>query len=147
MEIIKKMAFRNDGKDALALVIKQEKNINIVEKAIYKIAGDAESSYKELVYDIIMEISSGKKLPEALELLKSGKIGFNHSSFDETRFRQREQDEFIVNPFEVEEGVLKCGKCGKSRTFSYTKQTRSADEPMTTFATCMSCKHKWTYSG
>ena len=59
---------------------------------------------------------------------------------------QNEQNDFIENPFEVEEGVIEC-KCGSKRVFSYSKQTRGADEPMTTFAQCMSCKKSWSYSG
>ncbi|KAI5815506.1 transcription factor S-II, central domain-containing protein [Pyronema omphalodes] len=41
---------------------------------------------------------------------------------------------------------LQCGKCGKKRV-SYTQaQTRSADEPMTTFCTCENCGHMWKFS-
>ena len=138
---------RLDGKDALSLVIKVEKNLNILEKAIYNKTGDDEKAYKELIYEVSSEIAQGVKLQTVLEAIKNSKTGWNHPNFDDARFRQEEQDDFIVNPFEVVEGVLKCGKCGHSRTFSFTKQTRSADEPMTTFATCMTCKHKWTYSG
>lgn len=40
---------------------------------------------------------------------------------------------------------LQCGKC-KERKVSYTQaQTRSADEPMTTFCTCTICGHKWKF--
>ena len=140
------MTYRLDGKDALSLVVKIDKNLNILEKIIYNNT-ENETSYKNLVHEVIFEITQGKKLQTIIDSIKNSKTGWNHSDFDDTRFRQQEQDEFTVNPFEVEEGVLKCGKCGHSRTFSYTKQTRSADEPMTTFATCMTCKHKWTYSG
>ncbi|KAJ3102536.1 RNA polymerase II elongation factor, partial [Physocladia obscura] len=34
---------------------------------------------------------------------------------------------------------FKCGKCGQRKCTYYQKQTRSADEPMTTFVTCQSC--------
>ncbi|TFA98282.1 Transcription elongation factor S-II [Trichoderma ghanense] len=38
---------------------------------------------------------------------------------------------------------LECGKCKKKRV-SYTQaQTRSADEPMTTFCECMNCGNRW----
>lgn len=38
---------------------------------------------------------------------------------------------------------LECGKC-KKRKVSYTQaQTRSADEPMTTFCECMNCGNRW----
>lgn len=41
--------------------------------------------------------------------------------------------------------LLKCGKCGK-RKCSYTQaQTRSADEPMTTFVLCLDCGHRWKF--
>lgn len=40
-------------------------------------------------------------------------------------------------------GLFKCGKCKSVKTTYYQMQTRSADEPMTTFVTCMSCSNKW----
>jgi len=39
--------------------------------------------------------------------------------------------------------LFKCGKC-KERKCTYCEmQTRSQDEPMTTFITCMNCGNKW----
>lgn len=41
---------------------------------------------------------------------------------------------------------LECGKCKKKKV-SYTQaQTRSADEPMTTFCECMNCGNRWKVS-
>ena len=40
-------------------------------------------------------------------------------------------------------GQFKCGKCKSVKTTYYQMQTRSADEPMTTYVTCMSCGSKW----
>ncbi|KAG6013084.1 hypothetical protein E4U43_007493 [Claviceps pusilla] len=41
---------------------------------------------------------------------------------------------------------LECGRC-KLKKVSYTQaQTRSADEPMTTFCECMNCGHRWKFS-
>jgi transcription elongation factor S-II len=39
----------------------------------------------------------------------------------------------------AETDMFKCGKCGQRRTKYYQMQTRSADEPMTTFVTCINC--------
>jgi transcription elongation factor S-II len=39
--------------------------------------------------------------------------------------------------------MFKCGKCKKSNCTYYQLQTRSADEPMTTFVTCLSCSNRW----
>ncbi|KAL2270062.1 hypothetical protein VTJ83DRAFT_2246 [Remersonia thermophila] len=41
---------------------------------------------------------------------------------------------------------LQCGKC-KEKKVSYSQaQTRSADEPMTTFCECTVCGHRWKFS-
>lgn len=39
--------------------------------------------------------------------------------------------------------MFRCSKCGKKETTYYQMQTRSADEPMTTFITCVNCGKKW----
>lgn len=39
--------------------------------------------------------------------------------------------------------MFRCGKCGKRETTYYQMQTRSADEPMTTFITCVNCGHRF----
>lgn len=42
-------------------------------------------------------------------------------------------------------GILTCGKCRSNKGTSYYQmQTRSADEPMTTFASCK-CGHRWKF--
>jgi DNA-directed RNA polymerase subunit M/transcription elongation factor TFIIS len=39
--------------------------------------------------------------------------------------------------------LFKCRKCGSRETSYYEVQTRSADEPMTQFITCLTCKNHW----
>ncbi|OQR75926.1 transcription elongation factor S-II-like [Tropilaelaps mercedesae] len=41
--------------------------------------------------------------------------------------------------------LLKCGKCRKSNCTYNQVQTRSADEPMTTFVFCNECGHRWKF--
>ena len=36
-----------------------------------------------------------------------------------------------------------CGKCNSTACTYYQLQTRSADEPMTTFVTCTNCGKRW----
>jgi transcription elongation factor S-II len=38
-----------------------------------------------------------------------------------------------------------CGKCKKNRCTYYELQTRSADEPLTTFVRCLNCGHRWKH--
>jgi transcription elongation factor S-II len=49
-----------------------------------------------------------------------------------------EQDSYV--------GMFKCGKCKSMKTTYYQMQTRSADEPMTTFVTCRNCNNRWKFS-
>ena len=41
--------------------------------------------------------------------------------------------------------VLKCKKCHSRKITTYQVQTRSADEPMTTFCTCVLCNCRWKF--
>jgi DNA-directed RNA polymerase subunit M/transcription elongation factor TFIIS len=65
------------------------------------------------------------------------KAAFKIKERDNMRERAKAQmDEDYV-------GQFKCGKCKSVKTTYYQMQTRSADEPMTTYVTCMSCGSKW----
>lgn len=139
------MTFRENGKIALRAVLSIEKNINILENNIFNISN--EDTYNEYIYQTIGDILKGEKLKTILANIKSKKIGWKHHCFDDVSFKIQEQDEFILNPFTIEEGVLECRSCGSKRVFSYQKQCRGGDESSTTFAECINCKAKWTYSG
>lgn len=39
--------------------------------------------------------------------------------------------------------MFKCSRCKSDRCHYYQMQTRSADEPMTTFVTCLECDKRW----
>ncbi len=44
---------------------------------------------------------------------------------------------------EVADGIFTCNACKSKKTVYYQMQTRSADEPMTTYVTCTNCNKKW----
>lgn len=46
---------------------------------------------------------------------------------------------------EVQEGAFTCSRCKSKRTTYFQLQTRSADEPMTTFVTCIDCNKRWKF--
>ncbi len=56
--------------------------------------------------------------------------------------RIREEKELSGNAHMATER-FKCRKCNMRRCTYYQLQTRSADEPMTTFITCLNCKNEW----
>mmetsp|Transcript_8328 Transcript_8328/g.17810 ORF Transcript_8328/g.17810 Transcript_8328/m.17810 type:complete len:315 (+) Transcript_8328:22-966(+) len=41
--------------------------------------------------------------------------------------------------------MFQCGKCKQRKCTYYQMQTRSADEPMTTFVTCTVCGNRWKF--
>ena len=44
---------------------------------------------------------------------------------------------------ETVSSMFTCGRCKKNECTYYQLQTRSADEPMTTFVTCINCGKRW----
>ncbi len=107
---------------------------------------------KEWLWSQIYEDLAEEKNPKVIEayiqdVIKQGKLGWDHEMFSKIKQSQQEQDDYILNPFEAEEGVVECKKCGSSKVYSVSVQTRAADEPMTTMAQCIVCKTKWSYNG
>lgn len=62
------------------------------------------------------------------------------------QFKLKEK-ELIIEAAKAKEegydGMFKCRKCKSKKTTYYQMQTRSADEPMTTYVTCTECGLKW----
>jgi DNA-directed RNA polymerase subunit M/transcription elongation factor TFIIS len=137
--------YRIKGKNALKTVLKNEQNIIIFDKYIYEKSSE-EELYLSNIYQLIEDLSNGISLKKILNDIKNDNLNWKHLFFTNMISDELEQDNFIENPFEIEEGVLEC-KCGSKRVFSYQKQSRSADEPMSTYANCVACGNKWCYSG
>lgn len=53
------------------------------------------------------------------------------------------QTDFYLKNCRIKETEFKCFRCKSKRIMSRQQQTRSADEPMTTFLICTSCQNKW----
>lgn len=81
------------------------------------------------------------------DVIKKGLLGWDHRFFKAPKQSQEEHDYYTSNPFEAEEGVVQCMKCGSSKVYSVSVQTRASDESMTTMAQCTLCKTKWSYNG
>lgn len=57
---------------------------------------------------------------------------------------KRIKDENKFTPkIEASTDDFKCGKCKSTKCTYYQLQTRSADEPMTTFVTCLDCGNRF----
>lgn len=134
---------REIGKNALKTVLTREQNVNTLEKYIFEISEEDEKSYKKILYETIQDISNGNKIQDILSNIKNKNVLWKHKSLETFIKEEEEQDEFIINPFQVEEGMIEC-RCGSKRVYSYSKQCRSGDEGITSFHQCLKCKSKWS---
>jgi len=139
------------GVAVLSNLLKDPVNIKLIEQMIRVncIEGTTVDwvKYKLILYGICVQISQKKKLKDIFKELQSGLVMWSDPCLDAINDQLKEQVSFIENPFEVEEGVMACNKCMSKRVFSYSKQSRSADEPSTTYAECVVCGSKWQYNG
>lgn len=55
---------------------------------------------------------------------------------------KKERLKYELKP-EAMTDMFKCRRCGSRSCTYYEMQTRSADEPMTQFITCLDCKNNW----
>jgi DNA-directed RNA polymerase subunit M/transcription elongation factor TFIIS len=97
------------------------------------------------VYEDLEDFTDQDKVEKYIrEVLIKGELGWNHKTFKTFKKTQQEQDDYILNPFEAEEGVVQCKKCKSWKVYSISVQTRAADEPMTTVSQCTVCKTRWS---
>lgn len=51
----------------------------------------------------------------------------------------------MMSSGEAAQGQFPCFKCRTNKTVYFQMQTRSSDEPMTTFVTCLECGNRWKF--
>ncbi|CCV02400.1 putative transcription elongation factor TFIIS [Armadillidium vulgare iridescent virus] len=80
-----------------------------------------------------------------LKIIQEGNFKWNDNSLKEFLEIEKEEDDFLETPPDVAEGIFQC-KCGCTKVYSMSKQTRGGDENTTVFAICTKCKSKWVVS-
>lgn len=131
---------------------------NAIEHALYKKFNGNGSPYKNKYRNISFNIKDPKnaKLRMALlyrhippsELLNMS----NHDLANDELRKNREEvhakmtrDAMPFNKQEASTDMFKCGKCKQRKCTYYQMQTRSADEPLTTFVSCVHCGNRWRF--
>jgi DNA-directed RNA polymerase subunit M/transcription elongation factor TFIIS len=140
---------REQGLNALKSIECLKKRASHLEKMVWNCYSHQQVDfsknkdvYFELIYQVIGDSLKCKSNEDIQDGLLKMKSLWDNDIFTPVRNRVAEQDDFVMAPFEIEEGVIEC-RCGSKRVFSFTKQDRSCDEPTTVFAQCLSCNKKW----
>ena len=86
--------------------------------------------------------------------IKVHEIAFmTHQEMNEKRWeklleaKKLKEENMYAPKLEASTDDFTCGRCKSKKCTYYQLQTRSADEPMTTFVTCLNCGKRWSIKG
>jgi transcription elongation factor S-II len=147
-------------------IIQNDKNTINLEKGIFNFAlGEAKNRkvvkkwdnpyFVQIYMDRLRSIFNNINNPALLEQINSGTIKPHVVAFmTHQEMRPEKWDELITakskrdankfeNNLEAATDTFTCRKCKSNKCTYMQLQLRSADEPMTTFVTCLSCGNRW----
>ena len=160
--------FRKNIVSKLDIVIKNDKISNNLEKGIYNYAIKTAEEKKilkkwenehfvNLYLQKLKTIIFNLKNEEVYNKLTNKEIKAHELAFmshqdmrpdlwNELIELKKIKDENKFSPkIEASTDDFTCSKCKSKKCTFYQLQTRSADEPMTTFVTCLSCGNRWKF--
>jgi transcription elongation factor S-II len=92
--------------------------------------------------NLLKKLKSKEILPENLMNMTPYELYPEH--WQQLQEKQKATDQFLYfRKPDMNTDEYKCGKCKQRKCSYYELQTRSADEPMTTFVQCLVCGNKW----
>lgn len=159
--------FRNQIRKKIApLIENQESAASNIEKGVYNWAIQAATKqnivkkwtnpfFVTLYIDRLRSVYINLKKSEVANLvikeeIKSQDFAFmTHQDICPEKWKQLIDDKKIRDKKKYEPNIeastdnFTCNKCKSKKCTYYQLQTRSADEPMTTFVTCLECGKRW----
>uniref|UniRef100_A0A915ELE2 Transcription elongation factor n=1 Tax=Ditylenchus dipsaci TaxID=166011 RepID=A0A915ELE2_9BILA len=129
-----------------------------IEKALFEVHRGTNDKYKAALRSRVFNLRdknnpalrenvlTGAVAAEKFAVMTPNEMASNEMKEARTKFTKQAIEEHQMS---INEGtpsdLFRCGKCGK-RNCTYTQvQTRSADEPMTTFVFCRDCGNRWKF--
>jgi len=158
--------FRKNISVKLNAFLDNEKQSRNMEKGVYnftlkeadnrKVVKKWDNPFFTQIYlDRLKSVYVNLKNPELIQHIKDGTIKSHNIAFmthqemrpDKWELMIQEKSKRDKNKYETTieaaTDTFKCRKCHSNKCTYYQMQTRSADEPMTTFVTCIDCGNRW----
>lgn len=151
-------ALRGDGELPEGTVNTPEELSELIEETIFKNNKSTNPKYKNQVRSRVFNLKD-KKNPSLRENVLCGvipaeKLAVMTSEMMASDEVKKQREAFVKEGIDAAQlatvqgtktDLLKCGKCGKKNCTYNQIQTRSADEPMTTFVLCNECGNRWKF--
>lgn len=151
-------ALRGDGELPEGTAKSPEELAELIEETIFKTNKSTNPKYKNQVRSRVFNLKD-KKNPSLRENVLCGvitteKIALMTTAEMASDDVKKQREEFVKEGIDAAQlakvegtktDLLKCGKCGKKNCTYNQIQTRSADEPMTTFVLCNECGNRWKF--
>ena len=158
--------FRSNIRKKINEILNNEKHSANLEKGIYnstlkeaeqrKLIKKWDNNYFVLLYvDKLRSIFNNLQNKEVVNLIHTNAIKIHtiafmtHQEMKPEKWVElikvksiRDQNKFETN-IEAATDTFTCRKCKSKKCTYYQMQTRSADEPMTTFVSCIDCGNRW----
>jgi transcription elongation factor S-II len=130
-----------------------------IELAIFKTNKDSiNDSYRNKLRSLILNIKNKNNQPLRTNILNGAitpekLINMTSAELAPESLKKELEQLHQKNLFDAQGAVEKravtdrfvCGKCKQREVSYYQMQTRSADEPLTTFCTCEKCGNRWKF--
>ena len=158
--------FRLNIRGKLNIVLENEKHSSNLEKGIFnyalkeatnrKVVKKWDNPYFVQIYlDRLRSIYINLKNPEILEQIKSEAIQahsvafMTHQEMCPDKWKElidakiiKDKNKFEIN-VEASTDTFTCRKCKGNKCTYYNLQTRSSDEAMTCYVSCINCGNRW----
>lgn len=158
--------FRRNIRVQLLKILKNEKKANNLEIGIYNYSLNEAFQRKvikkwdnchfvQLYIDRLRSIYMNLKNLKVVEQIYNGSLNvktfafmthqeMNPEKWDNLIQKKIERNNAKYNTeIEAATDTFKCRRCKSNKCTYYQMQTRSADEPMTTFVNCIDCGNRW----
>ncbi|CAH8590719.1 unnamed protein product [Schistosoma turkestanicum] len=129
-----------------------------IESSIYDLFNNTDPKYKQRVRTRVMNLRDsnnpnlrinvlmGHVNPDKLASMTSEEMASKEmKELREKYTKETIEDHQMAVTGGTETDLLRCGKCKQTKCTYNQVQTRSADEPMTTFVYCNNCGHRWKF--